>query len=179
VIDLRSQNIAQLRTRGFDVRAEYPVELGSSSLSLGLLGTYLLKYSQAAAPADPLHSVLNTPHYPIDLRSRGTITWSRGPFTVTTSVNYQHGYRDTDSTPVRSVRSWTTEDLVIGFTYPDFDAGTRDRAASPETRVALRVSNLMNSSPPFLNNALEHIGYDEENGNLLGRIVSVTVRESW
>jgi hypothetical protein len=68
---------------------------------------------------------------------------------------------------------------VISLTWPDSEAGEFGSRPGQQVQTSLRISNVLNASPPFLNNFLEHIGYDEENGNLLGRMVSLTVRERW
>jgi outer membrane receptor protein involved in Fe transport len=179
LIDLRTQNIATLETRGFDLQTTYGLDVGHSRMSFGLLGTYLLQYSESQLPTDPLYSRLNTPHYPINFRLNGTLTWCSGGLGVGSVVHFQNGYRDTTSVPTRSVRSWTTQDLVISLTWPDSEAGEFGSRPGQQVQTSLRISNVLNASPPFLNNFLEHIGYDEENGNLLGRMVSLTVRERW
>jgi outer membrane receptor protein involved in Fe transport len=45
-------------------------------------------------------------------------------------------------------------------------------------QIALNAQNLFNVSAPFLNNPLGE-GYDPENADLLGRIVSLEIRKRW
>ncbi len=44
--------------------------------------------------------------------------------------------------------------------------------------LALNIQNLADRTSPFVNNALG-IGYDPENGDLTGRLVSLTLRKRW
>ncbi len=39
------------------------------------------------------------------------------------------------------------------------------------------ATNLLGSDPPFLNNPLERIGYDQENGDLTGRSVTLGISQ--
>jgi hypothetical protein len=45
--------------------------------------------------------------------------------------------------------------------------------------LALNVQNLLNINPPFLNNSAVGLGYDQENADLYGRMVSFEVRKAW
>jgi hypothetical protein len=43
----------------------------------------------------------------------------------------------------------------------------------------LSAENIFNLSPPFLNNQIVGIGYDQENANSFGRVVRLDVRVNW
>ena len=47
-----------------------------------------------------------------------------------------------------------------------------------ERNLKFRI-NLFNKSPPFLNNAVAQLGYDQENADPSGRLVSLQVRKNW
>jgi outer membrane receptor protein involved in Fe transport len=47
------------------------------------------------------------------------------------------------------------------------------------TQFALNAQNLFNVNPPFLNNNAVGIGYDQENADLYGRMVSFEIRKRW
>jgi outer membrane receptor protein involved in Fe transport len=71
------------------------------------------------------------------------------------------------------VRSWTTLDLSLAY------ATGKDRSAAfSGLTFALSAENLFAQDPPFLNNQVG-MGYDQENGELTGRIVSFSVRKNW
>jgi outer membrane receptor protein involved in Fe transport len=87
-------------------------------------------------------------------------------------MSYMDGYRDIATVPHRDVRSWTTLDVDFSYT-PQWHAGLFS-----DTTFSLSAENVLNRNPPFLNNAVG-IGYDQENGDLTGRMVSLTVRKKW
>ena len=47
------------------------------------------------------------------------------------------------------------------------------------TRIELNARNVFNVDPPFLNNQIVGIGYDQENANPYGRVLSLELRKSW
>ena len=140
-------------------------------MKLGLLATDLLEYSRANLPGSALQSLLNTENQPIDLRLRGSASWEYRAFGVVGFVNYTDSYRQfiTDST--RTIPSWTTLDLRLTVQLGD----SRGQGS---TQLALNVENLFNREPPFVNNGIG-VGYDQENGDLLGRLVSFTLKYRW
>jgi outer membrane receptor protein involved in Fe transport len=77
------------------------------------------------------------------------------------------------SMPRRHVESWTTLNLRAAFTL---QAGGQWLA---DTSILLGVDNVLDTPPPFVNNGTIRIGYDQENGDLSGRIVSLRVRKKW
>ena len=173
LIDNRLRNIEYLETRGFDLIAKYGIATPVGRFDWGLNGTYLLGYKEQKTPDSPLQQLLNTQNNPINLRFRGSLSWQRAGLGASLFVNYDNGYRDLLSEPARNVRSFTTFDLQVRYAI----RGESARLLA-NTEIAFTAQNLFNSSPPFLNNPLG-IGYDEENADLLGRILSVDIRKRW
>jgi len=173
IADMRIRNDSSVQTSGFDFIAKLvrPTEWGK--LTLGLNGTYILSFSEAATHDQPREEHVSTQSSPVDLRLRGSLGWQRGGLSANLHVNYVDNYRDTFSTPQRRVRSWTTYDVNVAYEIPANDA-----AWLGATTFALGGDNILNRSPPFLNNRFG-IGYDEENADLLGRFLSFTIRKSW
>ncbi|HWM70394.1 MAG TPA: TonB-dependent receptor [Steroidobacteraceae bacterium] len=172
IVDLRLRNAATVITRGFDVNAEYRVPQAPGQLTLGLLATDLLEFSRADLAGGPLQHLLNTENQPVDLRFRASAAWDYHRFGVVGFVNYTDAYRQfiTDST--RIIPSWTTLDVRLSYELGDTAGG------GSGTQFALNVENLFNRAPPFVNNPIG-IGYDQENGDLLGRLVSFNVKYRW
>jgi outer membrane receptor protein involved in Fe transport len=79
-----------------------------------------------------------------------------------------------ESTPQRNVDSWTTVDASLGY-----EMRNPHWLGLKSMDFELSALNVFNHNPPFLDNWYEKIGYDEENGDLVGRNVSVTVRARW
>src|SRR5262249_32620671 len=122
----------------------------------------------------PEARLLNTQNNPINLKLRGTMSWQQRFWGATLGINFQNSYRDTASQPNRNVRSYTTMDAQLRYAPP-----TLGGSLLQNTLLELNVLNLFNSSPPFLNNAVAGLGYDQENADPYGRMVSIQVRKSW
>jgi iron complex outermembrane recepter protein len=173
VADLRVRNNARMQTSGFDLLGRYSTASRLGRFSFALNGTYILEFSEAQIQMLPLENRVSTPHYPVNLRLRGSAGWQLGPTDISFGLNYQNSYLDTLSTPRRHIESWTTADIRAAYTF-----GDSAQTIFGDTTVSLSISNLWDADPPFLNNSLG-IGYDQENGDLMGRIVSVTLRKRW
>jgi iron complex outermembrane receptor protein len=173
IIDNRLRNIALLKTEGVDVVAKYSFDSHAGKFDLGLNGTYLFRYSQANTPTSPLLDIVSTQNHPINFRARGSAGWARRGFGVSTFVNFENGYRDTLSVPNRGVSPWTTVDMQLSYETAADDPGWLGR-----TQFALNAQNLFNVYPPFLNNPIG-VGYDQENADLYGRMVSFEIRKRW
>jgi iron complex outermembrane recepter protein len=174
IVDLRTQNLESVRTRGLDFSTTYERRGDYGSLKLGVEGTYLFEFTQQEGPDAPPESLLNTQNNPIDLKMRGTLSWQRNRFGATTGINFQNRYRDIASQPNRNVASLTTVDVQLRY-----DLGFGAAAGLANTRVELNAVNLFNVSPPFLNNQLTSIGYDQENADPFGRLLSLQIRKAW
>ena len=174
IVDLRVHNVETLRTRGIDFTAKYEVAGSYGKLNFGLDGTYLLKYEVAEGNGSPEADLLNTQNNPLSLRFRGTVGWTGRRLGLNASVNYSNSYRDTASEPSVPVSSWTTIDLQARYRMGMGEGGWLDH-----TQVELNAVNVFNRDPPFLNNQIVGIGYDQENADPYGRLVSLLVRKSW
>jgi iron complex outermembrane receptor protein len=174
LIDLRLRNAETLRTDGFDISARYGRETPLGAFNANLSATYVLHYKAAETPGSPLIESRNTPHNPTALRLRGLTSLNYHGFSVSPAINFQSSYTDTESIPIRAVSAWMTWDLVLAY-----EARPLDLPFGGQTVLSLRGYNVFNKQPPFLNNSVSNIGYDPENGNLLGRRVSLAVDLRW
>ncbi len=170
VLDLRAHNTASLRTRGIDFAAQYRMGFSSGQLEGRLDGTYLLRYALAEVPNAPAVSLLNTQNNPINLRLRAALGWKGVRFGWVAAVNYTNSYRDVASNA--PVAAWTTCDAQVFYELGSEAAGAR-------TRFELNATNLLNRTPPFLNNQIVGIGYDQENADPYGRLINLRIRKSW
>jgi iron complex outermembrane receptor protein len=177
IADLRTRNNTYVRTRGVDLLGRLTRDSRVGQFSLGLNGTYIFEFTELSEPGLTPVDRVSTPYYPVDLRLRGTAGWARGGLSLSTSANFLNHYRDTLSAPERRVRSWTT----IGL-HGSYALGA-NRSFLSDTTLSLGIENLLDENPPFLNNSGTgqniSIGYDQENGDLTGRVVSFTVRKKW
>jgi len=174
ILDLRTHNVETLRTSGVDFDARYEHEAARGKWQLGLAGTYLLDYSLAEQNDSPGVSLLNTPHYPVNLRLRAALGWYGRRIGWDALLNYTNSYRDTVSQPNRPVAAWTTLDAQLHY-----EVGRNDGGWLQGVRLELNAINLFNRPPPFLNNQAVFLGYDQENADPYGRLISVQIRKSW
>jgi outer membrane receptor protein involved in Fe transport len=168
IADLRVRNSARLRTNGIDLSAKYEHNTAVGTVTLGVDGTYVLSFAVADSRAERLVEQVSTQNNPIDLRLRGSAGWKAGGLEAHLYLNYFDNYRDVANIPHRRVSAWTTTDLVLMYA---------PRSLS-ELTVNLGCSNLFDLNPPFLNNQIG-IGYDQENAELTGRVVSLQLRKTW
>ena len=170
VADLRLRNDAAVKTSGIDLLARYAVDSSLGRISLNLNGTYVLRFSDSLTSYMPLVNRVSTPSYPVNLRIRSSARWERGAFDVSAYANFLNDYTDKTSIPRREIDSWTTFDLHASYRLKQglFDG----------TTVSLGIDNVFDKPPPFVNNVVG-IGYDQENGDLIGRVVSLTLRKKW
>ena len=174
IVDLRLQNLAALKTRGVDIIGRYECQGAWGELTLEAIGTYLIEYSQASSRNAPLVNLANTSRHPLSRRLRGIASWrSHRGIGLTAVLHYAGSYRDTESEPDRRVASWTTWNLQLSY-----DRGEQHGGWLDGLRIALTAQNVFDEDPPFLNNPVG-IGYDLENADLLGRVVSLNVYKKW
>jgi outer membrane receptor protein involved in Fe transport len=174
ILDLRTQNAERVRTQGLDFNASYDRMWAPGALKLRLDGTYLLRFTQQEEPSAPAQQLIDTQNNPLNLKMRGTLSWQQRRWGATVGINFQNHYRDTVSEPNRTVSSYTTFDTQLRYDLAPFSANFLEN-----TRIELNAINVFNVSPPFLNNSLTRLGYDEENADPNGRLVSIQVRKAW
>jgi outer membrane receptor protein involved in Fe transport len=174
IVDLRVLNLATLETDGIDFNSRYQQALPLGQLRLDLNGTRLLHFRQAQTPDASLTSLLSTENEPINLRTRATAGWELAGFRAQVAANYANGYRDVASTPPRRIDSWTTIDVQLRYDIPE-----ASNWWLRGTRIELNARNVFNVDPPFLNNQIVGIGYDQENANPYGRLLSLELRKNW
>ncbi len=102
------------------------------------------------------------------------MSWNERRWGATLAVNFQDNYTDVVSEPHRNIRSYTTFDTQLRY-----DLGWYTTELLRSTRAELNVINLFNLSPPFLNNSTARLGYDQENADPYGRLISLQVRKAW
>ncbi len=168
-------NLSTTRTTGLDAEAHDFLSGALGTLSLDFTGNYVFEFDQAVTDTSPALDIVNTIGNPLALRLRGTVGWSReGPHlpgpAVDVAVNYTGGYKNPGSTLVPDVSPWTTV---------DFRAVYRTEQGSgwlSGMEFALNATNLLNHEPPFVD---DEYGYDVDNVQALGRVVSVDISKRW
>jgi len=176
IIDQRFRNLTSVKTRGVDVALDYSNDTAAGKWVYGLNGTYMIDQQQQITPTAPVVDYVNTVGNPLQVRFAGHVSWSLRRWTVQANVNYTGPYRDPGSVPARSVASWTTADVNMGYQVDGRQGWLAD------TQCNLGIINLFNQRPPFVNQfdpLSGTVGYDAANATVLGRQVSLQVVKHW
>lgn len=177
VLDDRTTNTSFTSTRGFDVTARYPFELGPNHFVADVNLNHIIKFDDQLTSASPIIHALDTPYEPLSWRARAGLSWSHAGWNGSMFVNYAGDYRDNRTPQVRDVRSWTTIDANLSYQFG---------ASAPPwlrgTRISVFAENLFDSDPPGLvadPGSSTGLGYDPVNASARGRFVAVQLRKSW
>jgi iron complex outermembrane receptor protein len=170
IIDGRNLNAGELRVRGLDVTAGWPVSVGREKIDLTANVSYLFEYSRRISPTAASFDFLNTAGFPVDLRAVLGASWAHGPFLSSASIRYVDSYRSS-ATSAR-IGSWTTMDALVRWTAPARTGPLRDLSAT------LSVQNIFSANPPFYD-SLDGVGYDPTNADVLGRTVALQLAKRW
>jgi outer membrane receptor protein involved in Fe transport len=173
ILDARVLNNAYLATSGIDLITKQSFESPAGHFDLRLEGAYVTRYAVRDTPTSPLLNLVDTQNHVLRLRTRGALNWQRASLGATAGINFDGGYKDVASKPQRSVGSWTTWDLQVRR-----DTTLGFGGVPLKSRIALNIQNVFDTPPPFLNNALG-LGYDAENADLLGRVISFQLTTTW
>lgn len=172
IVDGRTRNLSALHMNGLDVDLGYAATLGGAAVSTGVSGTWIFHARQRITPTAPVADILSTIGNPVDLRLRGRLIVSKGPWSAAGFVNFVDSYRNTALVPAQPVSSWTTVDLQIGCDLDHVIGGTR---------LSLSISNLFDRQPPYVENASVYSasGFDPENASPVGRMVALQLVKKW
>lgn len=170
VIDLREHNLATLKTRGIDTGTEYASTAPWGDCQFRLDGTYVLNFAEASSPNTPLIELSNTQNNPLRLQLRGSLSFDEHHFGQTLAARYTGSYRDIASSPNRTVSANTVLDAQLRW--------KSNSSSSAGLQIALTARNIFNRTPPFLNNPVG-VGYDQENADLSGRVLRVSLDKRW
>jgi iron complex outermembrane receptor protein len=176
IVDLRNQNLAVSKESGLDFQFGYARPLLGGNADVGVDGTWLFYLRQKITKTAPSTDLLGTIDNPVDLRMRGHVEWDKGPFGASLFVNYTDGYRNTLAATPEHVSSWTTFDAQLSW-----DIKGAAGSGGHGMRLALSALNLFDRDPPYVNNdqGVIAFGYDPENANALGRVISVQLTTRW
>jgi iron complex outermembrane receptor protein len=172
-------NVASTIESGLNLRGTYGVHTGYGDVGMSLAGNYILQNDFKTLPTTPTIVLLNSVGQPVDLRMRGSLSWSRGGLASSLTVNYTSGYKNDLLTPVGRVSAWTTLDAQMSYTV--------DSRASPSLlsgfASTLSIMNLADRPPPSLAVPIDYVGrnagYDPTNASPLGRIISLQIQKRW
>lgn len=173
--DARLQNLSVVEQAGLDLDAAYAFDLAGGQAEIGAVATHIFHIRQALTATAARIDVVDTVGNPVDLRIRGRASWEKDGFGATLFVNHVGDYWNrTTATPER-VASWTTFDLNLSYRFGDA------KGALSGLRVALNASNLLDTDPPYVTYTVGAYtsGFDAENANPIGRMISLQITKQW
>lgn len=169
IIDARNLNAGELDVRGLDVTGAWPMAVASETITLTANVSYLFEFSRRISPSAPSSEFVDVAGYPVDLRALVGAAWNHGPFTTSLSVRYVDDYRSASG---RAIGSWTTAELLVGWTAPATSGPWRGLSAT------LSVRNLLGTRAPF-HDSPDGVGYDTTNADVLGRVTALQLIKRW
>jgi iron complex outermembrane receptor protein len=170
-IILQKENQGELRTSGFDLSLSLRGrDTDWGRLGMDVSGTYILEYERQFGPLEPFRSNLGVFLNDQAIqrwRHRISFSWDRGPVGLTLANSYSSDYRDQNTTydpvsdellPSRRVKAYSLWDLTGSW------------QASEALRIRAGVLNLLDTEPPFSNQAYYFLaGYDPTYADPRGR----------
>ena len=172
MLDWRLQNMASSAVQGFDFSATYARALGDFNLSVGASGAYMLKYAYQQTASSPEFDTVDTIGNPTDFRGNLSASLARGGVSGTVNVHYTDSYGNDESMLRSRVGSFTTVNLNLAYRF--------GRSLRPEVSgrysLNLHVENLFDRDPPF---ADTYYGYDPDNADPKGRMLSLELKANW
>jgi outer membrane receptor protein involved in Fe transport len=175
IINAQRQNLSSVKQSGLDFDLRYDFKFGGGSAQAGADGSYIFHIEQAITSSAAAQNVVNTVGNPLNLRLRGRLAWNSGGFGAAAFVNYSGGYRNTLLADEPKISSWTTVDLQLSYEFPE------KRGPLGGLSISLGATNLFDRDPPYVEyyNGDTAIGYDPENADPLGRVISLQVTKRW
>lgn len=179
IVDGRLRNVASTYMSGLDFSVTQGWDNAVGTWSAQLTGTYLLMNDAQLIARAPRKDQLNQVWYPVDLRLRGGLSFTRDALSVNAFVNYVNDYRDSRTGYVgegqrSSVGSWTTADLTFQYEL--------QRAANwlgfSGAKLALSVTNILDRDPPYVA-SYYNIHFDGANASAQGRFVALQISTQW
>lgn len=177
-IELRKENRGAQKVSGIDFRIElHPLATRWGKFSARLNGTLVLESKNQTSPGDAYISNLNkfvTNEVVQRWRHNLSLDWNNGPYSLTLGNTYYSGYDDQNSAinvdngtvvAANRVSPYSIWDLSGSYEY------------SRQLRLRAGILNLLNTSPPYSNQAAFFIsGYDPSYTDPRGRRFFVTAQ---
>jgi iron complex outermembrane receptor protein len=178
---LQKENQGQLNTSGLDFGLDYKTAAAPQGrYSINMSGTLVLKYDRQFGPLEAERSNLGlflNDQVIQKWRHRISFGYDRGPLSVTLANQYSSSYTDQNTTydpasdtvlPSRRVKAYSLWDMTASY------------AVSKQIKLRLGVLNLLDTAPPFSNQAYYFLaGYDPTYTDPRGRSAFLSLNYSF
>lgn len=177
-------NLAQTKSRSYDVFADYRFSTGAGDVSLSYDGAFQARLDETVLPDTAPLELAGTSYRGPYWRHRASLGFTPAVLPnagVTIDVTHMPGYthyvgargRDTSTggTAVQDVDSFTMVDLFLSYRL--------DKTGDPLTggwRAYVGVRNFFDADTPFMDTSL---GYDVLNGNPFGRSFTASITKEF
>lgn len=177
VIDLRQQNLGQLKQDGIDFDIGYQASTGFGGVNASFAGTYILNRKTAVVAGAPFIDDLDRSGVS-RLFFVATIGAQVGNLTASALLNHRQGY---DLNPAITTPRFGTQTKVDSFSTVDlfFAYKLPSDWLNDETSLTLNVTNLFDQDPPFYNGCIGTQVCGIANGATLGRLVTFGLRSKF
>jgi len=167
IVDTRWVNTGAVRVSGLDLAASRGWTVGAGTLTLDAAASWILDYESQATPTAPVEPVAGLIGYPVRLRARTGLTWSRGRLDLGAHWNHVDSYEDRLGT---RIGAWNTLDARLGWAL--------DLPGLRNLQLEATVQNVLDEDPPFYD-APTGFGFDAGQASLLGRVFSLQLIQRW
>ncbi len=174
IVDDTYTNATSQKVHGVDAAYKQTFSLGGGSLNTFANATWL-HLDQQTIPTLPAQVLSGTLFAAPDFKARGGATWQVASWAITGAVNFIDSEKDTDTTALSRIASWTTTDatIVYRFSGGGFEKGLK---------LIASASNLFDKAPPHAFGptiTYPGLGFDSTNASILGRYLSLTLVKAW
>lgn len=167
VVDARWVNTGGVRVSGLDLAARQGWRSPLGLLSFDASASWILSYETRPTPTAPVRQVAGLLGYPVKLRGRAGVTWSRDALQLGVHWSHVDAYRDRLGT---RIDAWNTVDAQLSWSLGS--------GASRALALQLGVQNLLDEDPPFYDAPLG-FGFDGGQASPVGRAVSLQLIRRW
>lgn len=168
ILDARDRNIARQIYKGFDLSADYNVELGSGRRLAFNVGATWLNSKQQLLAGLPFTQLAGTVFRPPEFRARGGVSFEGNAFSLSAFANHSDGVIDNRRTTFVEVDGQTSVDLTARFKL------------GSGFEVGLDALNIFNAKPEVIfTSAVSDTPFDTTNYSPTGRFIAANVSWKW
>jgi len=163
VIDRGEQNVGSLFQKGLDFQASYNWDTAFGAFGASLNVADILNLDRSLISGGEQFSILDRIGWQISRRTNARLNWANADWTAALTARIEGSYlNDQHPDGDRTVPSWTTYDLMVGYTTPD------GMGLASGVNFAFGAQNLTDQDPPIVLHNRQ--AFDSDVHNPFGRM---------